>query len=328
MNLNTNKLKALSYDELRALYRNFLHSQSISKLTINTAYSDTFYLWRKGSKDLFWNAVTDTDFESVAMDKLIKALSENSTGNVKSLASSYLSQLRRFRLFLASDGTAEPVAPKQEKTAKPVNTNKKKVNVIVPDPSNDQVELYLEKWDGLENYRLQEDALNKLFFELCPKNQDITDILLKASTLNNFYSTNIFSIYPVAKHIRAMDIDARLEAGDVTLVGDIQYVTIGETLKNFYSFATKYCSHHNPLDYPIYDSFVDEVLCYFRKRDGFSDFQDGDLKDYSKFKSILIEFRAFYGLEKYKLKQIDQYVWQLGKEYFPKNYGKKKQASK
>ena len=96
--MDTNKLKALSYDELRALYRNFLHSQNISKLTINTAYGDTFYLWRKGSKDLFWNAVTDADFESVAKDELIKALSENSTGNAKSLANSYLSHLRRFRL--------------------------------------------------------------------------------------------------------------------------------------------------------------------------------------------------------------------------------------
>lgn len=322
--MDTNKLKALSYDELRALYRNFLHSQNISKLTINTAYGDTFYLWRKGSKDLFWNAVTDADFESVAKDELIKALSENSTGNAKSLANSYLSHLRRFRLFLASDGTAGPVAPKQEKAAKPVPTRKKKADVDVPVPSIDQVEFYLEKWDGLENYHLQEDALNKLFFKLCPNNTDVTDILLKASTLNNFYSTNIFSIYPVAKHICSLDIDARLKAGDVTLVGEIQYVTISETLKNFYSFATKYCSHHNPLDYPIYDSYVDEVLRHFRNRDGFSDFQDGDLKDYSKFKSILIDFRAFYGLDKYNLKQIDQYVWQLGKDYFPKNYGKKK----
>ncbi|MHB1154148.1 MAG: hypothetical protein ACYCWE_20450 [Eubacteriales bacterium] len=322
--MDTNKLKALSYDELRALYRNFLQSQNISKLTIDTAYSDTFYLWRKGSKDLFWNTVTDTDFENVAKSGLIKALSENSTGNVKSLASSYLSHLRRFSFFLASDGTADLTAPKQEKTARSTQIRKNKVSVIVPNPSNDQVELYLEKWDGLENYRLQEDALNKLFFELSPKNIDITDILLKASTLNNFYSTNIFSIYPVAKHICALDIDERLRAGDITLVEDIQYVTIGETMKNFYSFATKYCSHHNPLDYPIYDSYVDEVLHYFRKRDSFSDFQDVDLKEYAKFKNSLIEFRAFYGLEKYNLKQIDQYVWQLGKDYFPKNYGKKK----
>lgn len=317
-------MKTLSYDELRALYRNYLHSQNISKATINTAYVDTFYLWRKGSKDLFWNTVTATDFENEAKNALIKALSENSTGNVNSLVSGYLSHLRRFRLFLASDGTAEPFAPKQEKTAKRVYTHKRKMDIDVPYPSIEQVEFYLTKWDGLENYHLQEDALNKLFFELCPKNTDVINVLLKASTLNDFYSTNIFSIYPVAKHICALDIDARLKAGDVTLVGDIQHITISDTEKNFYSFASKYCSHHNPLDYPIYDSYVDEVLRYFRNRDSFSDFQDGDLKDYVKFKGILIDFGAFYCLDKYNLKQIDQYVWQLGKDYFTKNYGKKK----
>ncbi|WDC83386.1 hypothetical protein PL321_11575 [Caloramator sp. mosi_1] len=141
---------------------------------------------------------------------------------------------------------------------------------------------------------------------------------MKASALNDFYSTNIFSIYPVAKHICTLNIDTRLKAGDVTLVGDIQYVNIGDTEKNFYSFATKYCSHHNQLDYPIYDSYVDEVLRYFRNRDGFSDFPDGDLKEYIKFKRILINFRAFYGLDKYNLKQIDQYLCLLGKDYFLK----------
>ncbi|MBU3220923.1 PD-(D/E)XK nuclease family protein [Clostridium algidicarnis] len=321
-------MKALPYDELRTLYRNFLHSQNISQLTINTAYTNTFYLWRKGSKELFWNAVTDTDFEDTSKNELIKALSENSTGNVNSLVSGYLSHLRRFRLFLASDGTTEPSVLKQKKTANHEYTRKKKMDIDVPKPSIEQVEIYLTKWDGLENYHLQEDALNKLFFELCPKNTDVIDILLKASTLNDFYSTNIFSIYPVAKHICALDIDLRLKAGDVTLVGDIQYVTIGDTLKNFYSFASKYCSHNNPLDYPIYDSYVDEVLRYFRNHDNFSDFQDGDLKDYVKFKGILIDFRTFYGLNKYNLKQIDQYVWLLGKDYFQKNYGKKKRGDK
>lgn len=322
--LDINKMRVLSYDDLRALYKNFLHCQNISKVTVSTAYAATFYLWRKASQELFWNAVNATDFENEAKDELIKTLSKNSSGNINSLANGYLSHLRRFRLFLATDGTTEPGMLNQEKTSNHVYAHQKKMAVNVPDPSIGQVEFYLEKWNSLENYHLQEDALNKLFFELCPKNIDVMDILLKASTLNDFYSTNIFSIYPVAKHICALDIDGRLKAGDVTLIGDIQYVTIGDTEKNFYSFASKYCSHHMPLNYPIYDSYVDRVLRYFRKRDSFSNFQDCELKDYVRFKDILIDFQVFYGLNKYNLKQIDQYVWLLGKDYFKKSYGKKK----
>lgn len=108
----------------------------------------------------------------------------------------------------------------------------------------------------------------------------------------------VYDTWQYVDSLCSLDIDSRLKAGDVTLVRDIQYLTISETQKNFYSFASKYCSHHNPLDYPIYDSFVDEILRYFRNRDGFSEFQDGDLKDYVKFKSILIDFRSFYGLDK------------------------------
>jgi len=171
------------------------------------------------------------------------------------------------------------------------------VKINVPNPSSEQVEFYLRAWDELENYHLQEDALDKLFFQLCPENLEMSDILLKVATLNDFYSTNIFSVYPVAKHILSLDIDARLESGDVTLVSDLQKVTINGVEKNFYSFSTKYCSHHKPLEYPIYDSYVEKVLCCFRDRDGFAKFKTPELKAYEKFKDTLIDFRSFYGLD-------------------------------
>lgn len=101
----------------------------------------------------------------------------------------------------------------------------RKAIINVPNPSSDQVEHYLRAWDELENYHLQEDALDKLFFTLCPENTDMSDILLKVAALNDFYSTNIFSVYPVAKHILSLNIDDRLKNGDVALVSDIQKVT-------------------------------------------------------------------------------------------------------
>ena len=199
----------------------------------------------------------------------------------------------------------------------------KKSDIDIPTPSKEQVECYLAKWDQLENYTLQEEALDKLFFQLCPVNTDITDILLKVTALNDFYSTNIFSVYPVAKHILSLEVDARLKAGDVTLVEDLKSITISGKERNFYSFASKYCSHHNPYDYPIYDSYVDSVLRYFRNKDGFASFADDDLKNYVLFKGVLIDFRAFYELQEYNLKLLDKYLWLVGKDYFPKKYGKK-----
>lgn len=84
----------------------------------------------------------------------------------------------------------------------------------VPTPSKIEVEKYLSQWDELENYHLQEEALNKLFFKVYPNNTDISDILIKVSCLNDFYSTNIFSPFTVAKHIQTLNIDERLREGD------------------------------------------------------------------------------------------------------------------
>ena len=187
-------------------------------------------------------------------------------------------------------------------------------------PSVNEVEKYIKKWDSLENYVLQENALNKLFFELCVSNNDISNILIKCSALNDFYSTNIFSVFAVAKHILELDIDKRLKSGDLSLVNDIAHVTINGKTKYFYSFASKYCSHHYPEKYAIYDSYVEKVLIYFNKLDNYSDFRRQELRDYNKFNKVLLDFRKYYKLEKYNLKDIDRYLWQLGKDYFPKKY--------
>ena len=197
---------------------------------------------------------------------------------------------------------------------------KQKSDIVISRPSAIEVEKYLKSWNNLKNYKLQEDALDKLFFKLLPRNEEISDILLKVATLNDFYSTNIFSVYPVAEHILSLKIDERLRQGDATLVNEIQNVAINGVTRKFYSFSTKYCSHHNPKEYPIYDSYVEKVLKYFRKTDKFSKFKNADLKDYQKFKNIIIAFREYYDLEEFNLKEIDQYLWQLGKEYFPNKY--------
>lgn len=202
-----------------------------------------------------------------------------------------------------------------------IRRNKTKMNITTPCVG--EVEKYLKAWEALENYSLQERALNKLFLETYPSNTEVEDVLVKVATLNDFYSTQIFSVYLVAKHIVNLSIDERLKAGDLSLVNDIATVKMesGDE-KNFYSFATKYCSHHQPLNYAIYDSYVEKVLKYYRNIDGFSKFNDNELKQYSVFCKVLLDFQSFYHLEAYNLKELDRYLWQLGKDKFPKKYYK------
>ncbi|MCC6866945.1 MAG: hypothetical protein IT280_12395 [Ignavibacteria bacterium] len=200
---------------------------------------------------------------------------------------------------------------------------KKFQKLHIENPSQKEVEKYLKLWNSLENYTLQESSLKKLFTSTYPLNEDLDDVLIKVCSLNDFYSTNIFSPFTVAKHIVNLKIDNYLHNGDLNIVNSIAEVKMnGGVIKNFYSFATKYCSHHKPTSYPIYDSFVEKMLIYFQNKDQFDEFTKEDLKVFERFKKILLRFRDFYELP-YDLKEIDKYLWQAGKLYFPRKYGKK-----
>lgn len=202
----------------------------------------------------------------------------------------------------------------QEKlTARPAG----KAAIVLPAPSTGQVEKYLKIWDGNAKYAKQQSALDCLFTSVCPLNRRMEDVLIKAAVLNDFYSANIYSIFPIAERIVSLDVDARLASGDETLVSDMGHVTTGGKERYFYSFASKYCAHHQSALFPIYDRYVDAVLRYFRDLDRFMAFSNRELRDYPAFRRVIAAFRRHYGLEAYELKDIDRFLWLLGKEYFP-----------
>ena len=168
----------------------------------------------------------------------------------------------------------------------------------------------------MENYRLQEQSLGLLFKEFCPANSIIEHVLLKVSALNDFYSTHIYDTYTVAKHIREMNIEPRLQSGDLSLVNELAMVTIRDKKRNFYSFASKYCSHHFPDGFPIFDSYVEKMLLHYAHVDSFSSFRKEDLKHYESFVRIIREFQAHYLLGQFSLRQIDIFLWLAGKDSF------------
>ena len=190
----------------------------------------------------------------------------------------------------------------------------------IVNPSACQINKFLRRRYASKNYTLQEKSLNKLFLKLCPNNKKIEDVLLKVSALNDFYSTNIYDTYSVAENIIKNNIDRPLAAGNLDIVNKVARVSVKRKTINFYSFATKYCSHHRPKFYPIYDSYVDKMLWYYRKRDQFSDFKRKSLKEYPVFIEVINQFKSFYRLNKFKLRDIDNFLWMTGKEYFPNKY--------
>ena len=94
------KMKELSFDELRSKYKQYMYGKGLSVATINTAYSDSFYIWKKGSKELFWQVVLSEHFEVDAKAKIMELLNKYSKTGPQVYLSNYLSHLRRFREFI------------------------------------------------------------------------------------------------------------------------------------------------------------------------------------------------------------------------------------
>ncbi|WP_428742212.1 hypothetical protein [Tenacibaculum sp.] len=194
-------------------------------------------------------------------------------------------------------------------------------------PTNKLLDIYIEKFNRDKRYKPADDAIVKLF-KAFPKNDNIEDILLKISVINDMYSTNILGTFKMAEHILEQNIDKGLKNGDAEVVHQIAKghgirTKRNNTELNFYSFATKYCNWHNQESYAIYDSFVEKVLLAYKRKDKFSDFKTTDLKDFEMFRKIISDFLNYYGLTKHNLKQIDKFLWIYGKEKFPPNYRKK-----
>jgi len=197
-------------------------------------------------------------------------------------------------------------------------------NLNIEMPSVEEIDTYVKIWhedDEYEKFRQQEKSVVMLWNQY-PTNTKLEEVLIKVSVLNKFYSTRIPDVLElhVAQHIVELNIDRRLDNLDFDIVDEI--ARVNEESNRYYSFATKYCSHHRPDKYPIYDSFVDKVLRYFRNEEKYYTFKNNDLKNYKSFMEVYHAFIEKYKLEKFSLREVDWYLWILGRNTFllhPKN---------
>lgn len=194
--------------------------------------------------------------------------------------------------------------------------------VDLPEPTPELVRQYITAFD--EQGVVTEAALHGLFTAF-PSNTDVAEVLLKVIVVNRIYSTSIYAVVPVAEMIAAAKIDDLLRAGKQEAVECIRRVSFEAQSGlpkqlNIYSFATKYCALHQPQHYVMYDGLVIEKLRQYQVKtqaEGtpfYSAFSWDDLKDYSKFKSIVEAFQRHFRLGNFTLREVDKFLWILGKK--------------
>jgi len=192
-------------------------------------------------------------------------------------------------------------------------------SVRLKKPTKELVEKYRREFEGKN--KQDEDAIKELF-KIFPDNTDYKSVLLKSVLINTFYYTQIRAINIMARHIVELDIDACLRQGNLNVVDQIANLTIKtkkkEKKRRNYSFATKYCSFHQPDLFPIYDSIVDKILKAYQRQDKFSSQPLGDLKGYRRFKEVLEDFVKRYDLRGLGFRELDCFLHDYGKEAFDK----------
>ncbi|MGH9345162.1 MAG: hypothetical protein ACRD19_15555 [Terriglobia bacterium] len=194
------------------------------------------------------------------------------------------------------------------------------------EPTSDNVRSACTEFDGWKDN--PDPALVRLF-KTFPENLKFEDVFLKVTALNATYSTQIRAvsdrtptIYDVARHIIGLKIDDSLQLGSPEIVHKIAYIPVGNSKHQFvYSFATKYCSWHQPDLYPIWDSRVDEYLWQLRGReanraDGLRQFKRKELWKYPTFKHVVTEFRDHFRLNDFSFKEIDKFLFVEGGKLF------------
>jgi hypothetical protein len=186
-------------------------------------------------------------------------------------------------------------------------------------PTESEVNKYLDIWNGTENFYKPEEALRKLFKnEGCYANNKNEDgVLIKIYALNKAYGVFMLDQVRMAKYITSQNIDDDLYVGDLAIVDKIR---IGHNIRNkqdteinFYSFATKYCSFHNPDKYPIFDSNVERALKYFKKHCSDFTFNNTDLRVYKEFVNIIKRFQKVFDFD-ISFRDTDKYLYLVGRE--------------
>ena len=135
------------------------------------------------------------------------------------------------------------------------------------------------------------------------------EVLLKVALLNTLYNTRLLAVVAMADHIYALRPDGSLTAGDPALVDQIACLTVGAKQRRHYSFATKYCSWHQPRQFPIFNNQVASLLLLYKRQWAFSEFNRNALCNYDAYKAVIRSFHVYFHLDAFTFRQVDKFLW-------------------
>ena len=124
--------------------------------------------------------------------------------------------------------------------------------------------------------------------------------------MHQAYHDDIYGPYveDIARHILNLDIDTKIQAGDLSIVPEIANLDSKNQKWNLLGFASKYCNFHNLKAFPIYNSRMKDILSRYL---GMGNNQD--LDNYTTFCDVLKQFTKDIDADKLNYKELDKFIW-------------------
>ena len=170
---------------------------------------------------------------------------------------------------------------------------------------------------GIKKYEKiysREDQVLQSVFKAYKGNDSLEAVIAKVCVLNTLYSTRVVKnqIIGLAEHIYSIpELDKKIKAGRIEAFYDISNTTNG--INKVPVFASKYCHFHNPIQYPIFDSYSRLALVSINQEYRFAEvFSENSITDYKVYKERLDQFLGSLN-KKYDYKKIDEFLWIYGK---------------
>lgn len=180
----------------------------------------------------------------------------------------------------------------------------------------------LEKFKIEEHYFTGDERVFEVF-EKYPINIDRDTVIEKVSCLRDAQTRETGADNYLADHILKLNIDSLLEIRDTKVVDKIANVQVGSNEVTLYHFASRYCNHHFPDDYPVYNIQVIPICgTLFPEIMHESNSMQGNII-YADFKKAMILVRKGLHLEKLNFYELDKILWaheseiieSIGEEY-------------
>lgn len=160
----------------------------------------------------------------------------------------------------------------------------------------------LPQWEDTERiFMMLRDRLPGFSYE---------EVVVKAATLNHLYSTRVFALMTISKHIAAVMADPPGDPDElVTALATVPDRASTKGPRHHWSFAAKFTHFFVDADrFPIYDSYNVMMLRYHLGRQAVVN----NVNPYAAFKTNLQRFQTLEHLEEFSFRELDRYLWLAG----------------